>query len=392
MAISRASSTVVEEEDKLCTLCLTEPREVRFGCGHAIACEGCTVRLIEHSTQKHLKCPTCNVEVEKLLTEKAKTGEKQPPHIARQATFKKADLAIRFYGKTIEAFIDEQLESTDPTRKASAEAAKRAWTNVPRAAMPYVPIAPRPCTRALVLVLAISLFASFYWGLITVDRAREDFEEYVKSQEFDVVVTQLVGFDGPVNALVPDGKRCNLGFALCVDVLPNPTRHQRWWALVPSDQVGVILHNTNNILRARHVVFILTQISGVLSLVKPITSALQNQPRATSELSSAGANAMVGMALSCSLYGMFYDTTTGLVMVNYVPGYGYAWMIGWSVAMVLLGIAFTVKKQKPLLLGALAWLDPPAARAAVPNGVALTVTVEAVTAGMATDVVAAARA
>ena len=100
---------------------------------------------------------------------------------------------------------------------------------------------------------------------VAVERARKDFEQYVTSQEFDVKVTQLAGFNGPVNALVPDGKRCNLGFALCVDVPPNPTRHQRWWALVPSDQVGVVLHNMKDVLRARSVVFTLTQISGAFT-------------------------------------------------------------------------------------------------------------------------------
>ena len=160
---------------------------------------------------------------------------------------------------------EEQLNSPDAARKASAEAAKQAWTDNPQSSMPHVPIAPRPLTLVLVLVLSVALFASYYWGVLAVERARKYFEQYVTSQEFDVKVTQLAGFDGPVNALVPDGKRCNLGFALCVDVLPNPTRHQRWWALVPSDQVGVVLHNMKDVLRARSVVFTLTQISGAFT-------------------------------------------------------------------------------------------------------------------------------
>ena len=88
---------------------------------------------------------------------------------------------------------------------------------------------------------------------------------------------------------------------------------------------------------------------------------------------------MVGLALSCSLYGMFYDVDTGLVMVNYapgftvtpslhrrytrstvthtdqvnyVPGYGYAWMICWMIIMMVLFIALAVKQSKPLLLAA----------------------------------------
>ena len=64
-----------------------------------------------------------------LWTDTAGGDAKEPPHIARQATFsKEPNLEVGSHGKSIKEFIEEQLRSTDPERQAAARAAEQAWS------------------------------------------------------------------------------------------------------------------------------------------------------------------------------------------------------------------------------------------------------------------------
>ena len=77
------------------------------------------------------------------------------------------------------------------------------------------------------------------------------------------------------------------------------------------------------------------------------------RPRAqmVGELSNAGIHAMAGMALMASLYGMFWDHEHNLVIINYVPGAGYAWCILWMLVVCLLLVTVVLKRNWTALLG-----------------------------------------
>ena len=52
-------------DDDFCGLCFDNAREVRFKpCGHASTCELCTLKLIAHSMDMKLKCPTCTALIQ----------------------------------------------------------------------------------------------------------------------------------------------------------------------------------------------------------------------------------------------------------------------------------------------------------------------------------------
>ena len=69
------------------------------------------------------------MKITMLWTETPGADAKEPPHIARQATFsKEPNLQVGSHGKSIKEFIEEQLMSTDPKRQAAARAAKQAWS------------------------------------------------------------------------------------------------------------------------------------------------------------------------------------------------------------------------------------------------------------------------
>eukprot|EP00900_Chrysochromulina_parva_P010300 jgi/Chrpa1/19271/Chrysochromulina_OHIO_Genome00003573-RA len=50
---------------KECQICMAAPREVRFACGHLVACEACTEDLLATSGQRvpQNKCPTCRARI-----------------------------------------------------------------------------------------------------------------------------------------------------------------------------------------------------------------------------------------------------------------------------------------------------------------------------------------
>lgn len=96
------------------------------------------------------------------------------------------------------------------------------------------------------------------------------------------------------------------------------------------------------------------------TILKPLISALANQPTALGELSSAGITIMVGTAVLCSLYGLYWDGDKNMVFANYVPGEAYAWMVGWMGMMLVLLIVFLARQQIRylllLLLAAIYWV------------------------------------
>ncbi|KAJ1485971.1 hypothetical protein T484DRAFT_1791637 [Baffinella frigidus] len=57
-------------------MCLSEPRTVRFGCGHSFLCENCLGAFIA----KQELCPTCGAAV---VCEQMEQGA----HVAQQDTF-----------------------------------------------------------------------------------------------------------------------------------------------------------------------------------------------------------------------------------------------------------------------------------------------------------------
>ena len=217
----------------------------------------------------------------------------------------------------------------DPEQKTAAEGAKLAWVpaiNLPAGNVQNA-VPPSPDARMVTLVFSLALLGCWFWGLVIASNASKDFMRYVASDSFDVIVAKVDGFDGPVDALIPPGKRC--GAELCVDVLSPPDPHQRWWGLVPSDQVGHVQAGTGTLLRARNLVMYLTVFTGTSAVLKPLGAVYANQARCLTDLSSAGINSMIGMAMMCGLYGMYWHAELELVFINYVPGWAYFWFAAW---------------------------------------------------------------
>mmetsp|Transcript_39751 Transcript_39751/g.105011 ORF Transcript_39751/g.105011 Transcript_39751/m.105011 type:complete len:363 (+) Transcript_39751:546-1634(+) len=208
-----------------------------------------------------------------------------------------------------------------------------------------LPMQPWPFARVVVGILSVALAAAYAWGCVSVYMAADEFNAYIATRKFDVKVTQVTGFDGPVNALIPHGQRCGgFSFAKCVEALPAPTDHQRWWGLVPAGEVGVVMEGVGSIRAARIGLFYLTLAFGSCAIIQPILSAFRNRPSMVGELSSAGVHAMAGMALMASLFGMFWDSEHSVVIINYVPGYGYFWFVVWMCAVMLLMLLAVVRR------------------------------------------------
>ena len=65
---------------KECVICLSEPRETRFSCGHACCCLQCTTHLLAAGDAK---CPTCRASI----TSTSTGADSEGVPIARQRTF-----------------------------------------------------------------------------------------------------------------------------------------------------------------------------------------------------------------------------------------------------------------------------------------------------------------
>jgi len=179
-------------------------------------------------------------------------------------------------------------------------------------------------------------------------------------------VTRLAGFDGPVNVLVPHDRTCVDAQHLapppvpCIETYADPTRHQRWWGLVPDDKVGDVTEGVAGIQKARWWFFQVTFWFGSMAIVRPVWSVYRADSSPgmpyISELSNAGIHAMAGMALLSSLYGMFWDGDAQLVIINYVPGWGYVWLLFWSFASLTLVTISVIKQHLGLLVLALSSL------------------------------------
>jgi len=346
-------------DDKTCIICMSDPRGVRWSpCGHANSCEACALKLIQHALRKRLQCPECKQTVERL--ESQSIAQSEVP-IARQPSFTSlADQPSSSSSKllTVDEYLEAELKSADPDRAALAKEAKTHWNDVPSPGeMPWpaalsggaglmLPLRPWPFARTVTIVLSIGLMVGYVWGCTTVFFAADEFDDYLATQErWDVKVTQVDGFEGPVTALIPHGRRCGVTFAQCVRALPDPTKHQRWWGLVPNEEVGVVREGIEGLRRARRWLFYLTLFTGSSAVSQPLLSAWRNKPQMLGELSAAGVHSMAGMALMASLYGMFWDSEHNLVIINYVPGAGYVWFILWMLLVCLLFMGAVVKKN-----------------------------------------------
>eukprot|EP00966_Prymnesium_polylepis_P334500 7389879-Prymnesium_polylepis.2 len=363
MSGEQASAPEPDEEDTLCIVCQDAVRAVRFHeCGHSITCKLCTLKLIAHSSAMELKCPTCKGSVVRIED----WGQEQP-NLSLQKTFVRGGSG----GDTVAKFIEANINSAVPAEKAAANEAKQAW--VPSIRLPSTRVANAlPANRAARIIAGIlgtALVVCWIWILIAADKASWDFEHYATSGSFDVVVAKIDGFQGPVTVLVPQGRVCEFHShtqILCVDALAPPDRHQQWWGLIPSDQVGSVQQGTGAIRRVRTIVMYLTVFTATSAILKPLGSVYRNSPRCLTHLSSAGINAMIGSAMICGLYSLYWDASLGLVLVNYVPGWAYFWFGLWLIIVVLLVSFGFLHRNLPVILLAvistaywLFWLNIP---------------------------------
>jgi len=74
-SLAGAVTAEADGEVRLCDLCWSAPRSVRFACGHALYCEACVPRVLERDTN----CPTCRQPALPIANRGA--------HVAAQTTF-----------------------------------------------------------------------------------------------------------------------------------------------------------------------------------------------------------------------------------------------------------------------------------------------------------------
>ena len=283
-------------DDDFCGLCFDNAREVRFKpCGHASTCELCTLKLIAHSMDMKLKCPTCTALIQHVAVFRCEEGT---PDLAifKRIPSAPTDLAV-------DAFIDLHTESEAPVLKAAAAKAKDAWKRGRPSLMRddaalRLPVPNSLAGRVLAVLGSFALVTVWLWALVVANEASVQLEELLETQQFDVKVTALDGIPGPVNALLPVNQTC--GGAPCADVLPDPDDHQRWWGLVPAEEVGAV-SDTGGVEKGRWFVGVLMVFSGTITQLKTLLSAVYNQPRALSELANAGFNSMLHIVLLFSL-------------------------------------------------------------------------------------------
>lgn len=356
-------------DESSCELCYERPRALRFRpCGHATTCELCTLKLIAHSMNKTAKCPTCTAKVERIVlfqTEPdvldtsgdadASAGTRSV--FVRQPTFQRLDGEEEAKNSVdVEEFIASHAESDDEACKKASAAAKKAWRHGPASVVPDRALRlPAPNTRAaqlLALVGSTALVSVWLWGVSASLAAQKEFERLIHSGEYEVRVSALEALDGPVNVLLRPNQTCPEavgwgGAALCAaanhtcaavpcaTTLPDPSPHQRWWGLVPMDQVGAT-YSPSDSRSVRQLVLVLIVVVGSFTVFKALSSALHNRPRALAELSHAGFNSMINMALLMSLFATYWDDSRQIVAINYFPGYAYVWLLVWVPLWILL--------------------------------------------------------
>jgi hypothetical protein len=73
-----------EAEEKQCIICFDAPRSIRFRpCHHSTMCDGCVLKLIAHSENRKLNCPSCCQPIVHLCCEGAGAAEDQRGLLAR---------------------------------------------------------------------------------------------------------------------------------------------------------------------------------------------------------------------------------------------------------------------------------------------------------------------
>ena len=77
-----AAAETPAEHDRTCVVCWEAGREVRFGCGHAVCCRRCVVRMSVRAPGHRVRadCPVCKVEIDSWV----ELGD----HLAAQPTYR----------------------------------------------------------------------------------------------------------------------------------------------------------------------------------------------------------------------------------------------------------------------------------------------------------------
>ena len=135
------------DDDEACALCLDAPRELRFRpCGHSLMCEHCTLKLIARSANMVAKCPNCMAPIQDVALFRSEPGSEAawpisaalPSRVGKdtsqavsptRGTYKRSE-PTGFSASTdlsVEAFIEEHVQSENAALKNEAEAAKQAW-------------------------------------------------------------------------------------------------------------------------------------------------------------------------------------------------------------------------------------------------------------------------
>ena len=178
-----------------------------------------------------------------------------------------------------------------------------------------------------VIALAITVFCAgvFVNGARAANEAAHVFWTYLESNDLQVRVAKVDGFEGPVNAIFSAG--------FDASTLEPPTKQQRWWGLVQDSLIDTTvdvgkerISDPSGILRGRFYLFITANAFFGLGVVAMLLQIMLASPSniAQSALTLSVQTFLNGVLIT-SIYGFYWDSTLQIAYIQYVPGWAYFW-------------------------------------------------------------------
>ena len=179
--------------------------------------------------------------------------------------------------------------------------------------------------QVIALVITVFCAALFVNGACAANEAAHVFWTYVESNDLQVRVAKVDGFEGPVNAIFSAG--------FDASTLEPPTKQQRYWGLVQDSLIDTTVdvgkeHSSDpsGILRGRDYLFIMASAVFGLGVVAMLSNIMFASP---SKIAQSALNLSVQTFLNgvliTSIYGFYWDSTLQIAYIQYVPGWAYFW-------------------------------------------------------------------
>ena len=179
--------------------------------------------------------------------------------------------------------------------------------------------------QVIALVITVFCAALFVNGACAANEAAHVFWTYVESNDLQVRVAKVDGFEGPVNAIFSAG--------FDASTLEPPTKQQRWWGprsgfvdrhhrrRWQGAQQRPLGHPPWTRLSLHHGQCVLGL--GVVAMLSNIMFASPSKI-AQSALNLSVQTFLNGVLIT-SIYGFYWDSTLQIAYIQYVPGWAYFW-------------------------------------------------------------------